>query len=102
MQRAGGNPTVNHLRVTNPWLPAAAYSYSRQRAESRSMSRRHAARHSHGALSAAVAVVSFSPFEEEFFRAGDQMSETASFGELDDSYEKPGLWRSLIALLGLR
>lgn len=62
------------------------------------MSRSNAARHSHGALSAAVAVVAFSPFEEEFFRAGDEMSETASFGDLDDQYERPSLWRSLIAL----
>ena len=63
------------------------------------MSRTNAARHSQGALSAAVAVVAFSPFEEEFFRAGDEMSETASFGELDDHYERRSLWRSLIALL---
>ena len=29
---------------------------------------------------------------------GDEMSETASFGELDDQYERPSLWRSLVAL----
>ena len=51
---------------------------------------------------AAVAVVAFSPLEEEFFRAGDTMSETADFGELADSYERRSLWRSLIGLLGRR
>ncbi len=51
-------------------------------------------------MPAAVAVVAFSPLEEEFFRAGDEMSETACYGDLDDSYQRPSLWRSLIALFG--
>jgi len=50
-------------------------------------------------LATAVSRFAFSPIEEDFFRAGDQMSEPHDFSDLDEGYERPTLWRTLIGWL---
>lgn len=46
-----------------------------------------------------LAMPGLSPLEEEFFRAGDQMSESHDFSDLDAGYQRPSLWRTLIGWL---
>jgi len=50
-------------------------------------------------VATAVSRFAFSPIEEDFFRAGDQMSELHDFSDLDEGYERPTLWRTLIGWL---
>jgi len=50
-------------------------------------------------LAAAVTRFAFSPIEEDFFRAGDQMSEPYDFSDLDEGYQRPTLWRTLVGWL---
>jgi hypothetical protein len=47
-------------------------------------------------VSAGLTRLATSPIEEDFFRAGDQMSESHDFSDLDEGYERPTMWRALI------
>jgi hypothetical protein len=54
-------------------------------------------------MSSAIAVIAFSPFEEEFFREGDKLSQATGekhdFSDLDHGFHRPTLWRSVIRWL---
>jgi hypothetical protein len=51
-------------------------------------------------VSAAIAVIAYSPIEEDFFRAGDALSEGHhDFSDLDAGYERPTLWRAVVGWL---
>jgi hypothetical protein len=50
-------------------------------------------------LAAAVSRFAFSPIEEDFFRAGDEMSDVHDFSDLDEGYQRPTLWRTLLGWL---
>ena len=53
-------------------------------------------------ISGAIAVIAFSPFEEEFFREGDQLAhgtEAVDLSDLDHGYQRPTLWRAVVGWL---
>jgi hypothetical protein len=50
-------------------------------------------------LATALSLLGFSPIEEDFFRAGDALSEPHDFSDLDDGYRRPSLWRTLVGWL---
>lgn len=50
-------------------------------------------------ISATVGALAFSPIEEDFFRAGDALSEVHDFSDLDEGYRPTTLWRSLVGWL---
>ena len=54
-------------------------------------------------ISGAIAVIAFSPFEEEFFREGDQLasgsSESHDLSDLDVGFQRPTLWRAVVGWL---
>jgi len=50
-------------------------------------------------LSAALGMLAVSPVEEDFFRAGDALSEANDFSDLDDDYRPNTLWRSIVGWL---
>ena len=50
-------------------------------------------------LSTALGLLAVSPVEEDFFRAGDALSEAAEFSDLDDDYQPNTLWRSIVGWL---
>jgi hypothetical protein len=50
-------------------------------------------------ISGAIAVVAFSPLEEDFFRAGDALSEVHDFSDLDEGYRPTSIWGALVGWL---
>jgi hypothetical protein len=50
-------------------------------------------------LSTAIGLLAASPVEEDFFRAGDALSEAADFSDLDDDDRTNTLWRSIVGWL---
>lgn len=50
-------------------------------------------------LSSALAMLAASPIEEDFFRAGDALSEVPDFSDLDEGHQPMTLWRSLVGWL---
>jgi hypothetical protein len=53
-------------------------------------------------ISGAIAVIAFSPFEEEFFREGDQLAtppEAVDLSDLDAGFQRPTLWRAVVGWL---
>jgi hypothetical protein len=50
-------------------------------------------------LSAALSMLAVSPVEEDFFRAGDALSEPHDFSDLDDGHRPATIWRSLVGWL---
>ena len=54
---------------------------------------------SHRELATGGTAIELSQIEEEFFRAGDLMSEPFDFSDLDEGYQPTTLWRSLVGWL---
>jgi len=54
---------------------------------------------SHRELAGGRAAVELTEIEEDFFRAGDLMSEPFDFSDLDEGYQPTTLWRSLVGWL---
>ena len=50
-------------------------------------------------LATAIGLLAVSPVEEDFFRAGDALSESTDFSDLDDDYRPDTLWRSIVGWL---
>ena len=53
-------------------------------------------------ISGAIAVIAFSPFEEEFFREGDQLAQgtdVVDLSDLDHGFQRPTLWRAVVGWL---
>jgi hypothetical protein len=53
-------------------------------------------------ITGAIAVIAFSPFEEEFFREGDQLAqgtEVVDLSDLDHGFQRPTLWRAVVGWL---
>jgi hypothetical protein len=50
-------------------------------------------------LSAALGLLAASPVEEDFFRAGDALSEPHDFSDLDEGHQPMTLWRSFVGWL---
>jgi len=49
--------------------------------------------------SAALGLLAVSSVEEDFFRAGDALSEPHDFSDLDEGHQPMTLWRSLVGWL---
>jgi hypothetical protein len=50
-------------------------------------------------VSGVIAVIAASPIEEDFFRAGEALSEIHDFSDLDEGYRPNTIWRALVGWL---
>jgi hypothetical protein len=53
-------------------------------------------------ITGAIAVIAFSPFEEEFFREGEQLAkgtDVVDLSDLDHGVQRPTLWRAVVGWL---
>lgn len=56
-------------------------------------------RPSQSELSTALSTLACSPVEEDFFRAGERLSEVDDFSDLDDGLRPATLWRAIVGWL---
>jgi hypothetical protein len=47
-------------------------------------------------VSSAIAMIALSPIEEDFFRAGDALSDQHDFSDLDEGFQPTTLWRVFV------
>ena len=50
-------------------------------------------------ITGAMAVIALTAIEEDFFRAGDALSEPHDFSDLDDGYRPRTLWGAIVGWL---